>query len=117
MTDPITRLDNFHTETMGYPLAESEPGEIHVVQSERRFRKEEGYGVVFAFWMLLSYDRCVISVRPELEESIEEIVNDAADAKELFTGKYRNRIDDACRSILPGDIADQLGHRRAMVSI
>ena len=108
MTDPIIRLDKYHTETMGYPLAEVKPGEIHVVASERRFRKEEGFGVVFAFWMLLSYDRCVISVRPDLKEPIEEIVNDAADAKELFTEKYRNRIDEACRSILSADIVDRL---------
>ena len=68
MTDPITRLDNFHSEATGYPLGEAKPGEIYVVASERRFRKEEGYGVVFAFWMLLSYDRCVVSVRPDLRE-------------------------------------------------
>lgn len=108
MTDPITHLDNFHTDAMGYPLADAKPGEIHVVASERRFRKEERYGVVFAFWMLLSYDRCVISVRPDLKESIEEIVRDASDGKELFTEDHRDRIDKACRSILPTDIADRL---------
>ncbi len=108
MTDPITRLDNFHTETMGYPLAEAKPGEIRVVRSERRLRKEEGYGVVFAFWMLLSYDRCVISVRPDLKEPIEEVVNDAAGAKELFTEKYRKLIHEVCRTMMPDDIAERL---------
>ena len=108
MTDPITRLDSFHTETMDYPLSQAEPGEIHVVASERRLRKEEGYGVVFAFWLLLSYDRCVISVRPDLKESIEQIVEDAADAKEFFTEKYRNRIDEVCRTTVPPDIAERL---------
>jgi len=107
MTDPITRLDDFHTETMGYLLAVAKPGEIHVVGSERRLRKE-GYGVVFAFWMLLSCDRCVISVRPDLKEPIEEVVNDAADAKELFTEKYRKLIDEVCRTMIPDDIAERL---------
>ena len=117
MTDPIIRLDNFHTETMGYPLAESKPGEFRVVESERRFRKEEGYGVVFAFWMLLSYDRCLISVRPGLKESIEEIVNDAADAKELFTEEYRKRIDEVCREWYRMISRIDYGCRRASISM
>lgn len=108
MTDPIIRLDNFHTQAMGYPLSQAEPGEIHVVTSERRLQREEGYGLVFAFWMLFSYDRCVISVRPDLKESIEKIVRDASDAKKLFTAEYKTRIDETCRSILPGNIAGRL---------
>ncbi len=108
MNDPITRLDYFHTETMGYPLAEAKPGEIHVVASERRLWKEEGYGVVFAFWMLSSHDRCVVSVRQDLKKSIEEIVRGVSDAKALFTEEYKTRIDEICRSILPREITDRL---------
>ena len=108
MTEPVNRLDSFHTETTGYPLSQAQPGTICVTASERRLLKEEGYGVVFTFWMLLSYGRCVISVRPDLKEPIQRIVRDAADARELFTENYRNRIDKVCRAIVPDDIAEQL---------
>jgi len=93
---------------MGYPLAQVKPRRICVVASERRLQKEEGYGVVFAFWLLLTYDRCVISVRPDLKESIEEIVIDASDAREFFTEEYKTRIDETCRSIVPKEIAERL---------
>ena len=34
-------------------------------------------------------------------------MRDAADARELFTENYRNRIDKVCRAIVPDDIAER----------
>jgi len=113
--DPINRLDSFHSDTMGYPLAEAKPGETNVVASERHLREEEGYGVVFAFWLLLIYDRCVVSVRPDLEESVERIAEDASDARELFTEAYTTRIDQVCKEVLPMDIAGRLFQSQSYV--
>lgn len=89
---------------MSFPFADVKPGEIRMVASERRLQKEEGYGVVFAFWLLLTYDRCVISVR----QSIGQIVKNASSARELFTDKYKTPVDEACRAVLPEDVAERL---------
>ncbi len=35
-------------------------------------------------------------------------MNDAADAKKLFTEDYRKRIDEVCRAMVPDDIAERL---------
>jgi GNAT superfamily N-acetyltransferase len=104
----LERLDAFHAEVLGCPLAEVEPGEIRVVASERRWRREEGYGVIFPFWLLVTRSRGVISVRPELEEPVRAIVRGATDAAALFGEEYAATLEAACRAVLSADEAQKL---------
>jgi len=104
----IERLDGFYSEALDGPLAEIEPWEIRVVGSERRLRREEGYGAIFPFWLLLARERCLISVRPDLEEPVQKIVRDAPDARELFEEEYAVLIEEALRKVLARDLLERL---------
>ena len=114
MSSVTERLDAFYSEVLGCPVTDIAPGEIHVVASERRLRREEGYGVIVPFWLLLTRGRCVISVRPELAEPVQAIVRDAPDAKALFGAEYAGPIEEVCRTVLPADVVERLRNSHSL---
>jgi hypothetical protein len=80
----VERLDAFYSDSLNCVMASIKSGEVRIVLSERRLIREEGYGVVFPFFLLHSGCRSVISVRPDLVEPVSEIVHDISDALALF---------------------------------
>jgi hypothetical protein len=63
-------VDEFFSEYLGFPIGETQPGGLHIIASERRKRREVGYGPVFAVWMISTLDRCVVSVQDGLQDRI-----------------------------------------------
>lgn len=80
----MKQLDDFYSECLGFAIRNIKSGKLRVIASERRLINEEGYGIIFPFWMLHSADRYIISVRPDLFDLASTFIRNESDAKTLF---------------------------------
>jgi GNAT superfamily N-acetyltransferase len=68
---------------LGAAPGDVQAGELRVVASDRRARPEKGWGYTFAVWILLTGDRGVVSVRPDLEAEVTRAI------EQLEPGEFR----------------------------
>jgi hypothetical protein len=101
-------LDAFYSECLGFPVKNVKSGKVRVVDSERRLKHEEGYGIIFPFLMLHSEGRYIISVRPDLLDLVSALVRNESDAQMLFKEDVGVVVESWCRSVLPINTANKL---------
>jgi len=102
----VENLDAFYSETLNCMMASIKPGEVRIVLSERRLIREEGYGVIFPFFLLYSGCRSVISVRPDLVEPVSEIVHNISDALALFRNtEALSIVEFWCKDVISTETA------------
>lgn len=70
----IRIIDAFFSQYFGCDIAGLAPNETSIVVSERRYRRELGYGQIFALWLLITKNRCAISLQECLLHPITQIM-------------------------------------------
>ena len=104
----MEKLDAFYSECLGYPLVKAKSGEVRIASSEHRLCQGEGYGIIFPLLLLHSNCHYILSVRPDLLESVSAIVRGASDAETLFKDDARIIIESWCRDIIPNEVMKKL---------
>lgn len=96
-------LDKFMGIRLGVDLSGVSAGRTVVVESERRLRRETGYGYVRALWWLRLVDgRSVVSVPPGTADAVRgqfaHVGHDDIDLDEAAVARIRPVIDEALKS-------------------
>ena len=96
MKDELKTLDRFFSVYLESDLSEVVPGQIQVVGSDRRYRREMGYGVVHILWLFVSKGRCLISLQYQMVRPMLEIVKRIKDPEEFRSHKFDQEILQMC---------------------
>ena len=73
MSGATQTIDSFFSEYLGCDVGEIGQGEIRIVASDRRCRREMGYASILAVWILIGGNRCAVSVQPPLLELVPRV--------------------------------------------
>lgn len=93
MSKPVIEIiDDYFSRYLGYELGRVGRGQTVAVPSERRQRDEKGWGYTVAIQIHVSHERAVISSRPDLFESVEQLLVQEPKPVELLTVEWRHRI-------------------------
>jgi len=96
MKDELKTLDRFFSVYLDSDLSKVAPGQIQVVGSDRRYRREMGYGVVHILWLFVSKGRCLISLQHQMVRPMLEIVKRIKDPEEFRSHKFDQEILQMC---------------------
>lgn len=77
-------------------LSDLDPGHFRVLPSERRSRKEEGWGRIDVIYAFLLDTACVLSVRPDLHKIVEQFVADLGHTDDLLNTDTQHALAVAC---------------------
>ena len=101
MKDELEILDRFFSAYLDSDLSEVSPREMRVAGSNRRYRRETGYGIVHILWLFVSRGRCVVSLQHQMAEPMLEIVKRIKDPEGFRSHKFDQEILQMCSRALP----------------
>ena len=93
---PFPLLDQYLGARMGVDLAEARPGQVLVVESPRRLRRETSYGYIHALWWVwLTDGRSAVSAPPGAGEAAAEAAGRVQSEQDLLDREFAERLRDA----------------------
>jgi len=85
-------LDQYFSVYLDYSVSKVECGQIILVSSKRRLRREIGWSHAVAVWVHIKGERAIISVRPDLFKSFKKMLREGLTLSQIYTLKWRKLI-------------------------
>jgi len=99
-------VDQYFSIYLCYPISQVEESQIIPVSCNRRLKPEVGWSHTVAIWVQIFRERAVISIRPDLFESLKKILIVVPEISQLYTLEWRKKIG----SLIGSEETDGLVH-------
>jgi hypothetical protein len=109
MNEMIRVVDIFFSQYFGYDIAGLAPDEPRVVASERRERHELGYGPIFAVWLLITKNRCAISLQERLLYPVTQTTAKGILFDDCIDQHWQRSLTEVASDVLKKDVSTASG--------
>jgi len=89
-------LDRFFSVYLDTDIASVHPQTLKVVATERRKRREVGYGFIHVVWILLCRNKCIVSTQPQLQDAIKKLFSGITDFGIIREKQFHAKLVDIC---------------------